>query len=136
MLSVEVKTRARLPALLVAALAQAKRYGAADAVPAAVVSATGGEPLMVLPLRAFRRIVGLDATEPEALGSDELRVLEAIRARLRMGATAYGAFDVQGDPRDWTKEAAEEALDLAIGACDSIWLTPASPLGCPVVRPV
>lgn len=114
-LSCEVKTRKRLPALLVAALAQAKRY-APEAVPTAVVSATGGEPLIVLPLRAFRRIAGLDAlpVPPAVLGTDEFRVLEAIAARLRLGRDVYGALDVDGDPRDWLREASEEALDLAV----------------------
>lgn len=115
-LSIEVKTRKRLPAILVAALAQAKRYGALGAVPTAVVSATGGEPLVVLPLRAFRRIAGLDVDTPvpSDLGTDEARVVAAVAERLRMGASAYGPLAIVDDPRDWRREAAEEALDLAV----------------------
>ena len=121
-LSPEVKTRARLPALVTKALDQAKGYGPAGSVPAAVLSATGGEPLIVLSLRTFRVIAGLDsppcspAQLPIAfsdLGPDESRVVEAVAARLRMGARQYGPLDVEGDRRDWRHEAAEEALDLA-----------------------
>jgi hypothetical protein len=60
-LVVEVKTRKRLPALLRAALDQAKRYGPDDAVPVAVVSELGGEALAVVPLRAFAALVGVAA---------------------------------------------------------------------------
>ena len=121
-LQAEVKTRSKAPALVTKALAQARRY-APDAVPALVLSETGGEPLMVLPLRAFRRIAGLEApgrAEPQCavlfpdLGTDERRVLEAIAARLQMGAGTYGALAIAGDPRDWRKEAREEALDAAV----------------------
>lgn len=59
-LAPEVKTRARLPVLVTKALAQAAAYGPAGAVPVAVLSATGEEPLIVLPLRAFRVIAGLE----------------------------------------------------------------------------
>jgi len=58
-LVVEVKTRAKLPALVTGALAQAARYGARGDVAAAVLSATGAEPVIVLPLAAFRRIAGI-----------------------------------------------------------------------------
>jgi len=57
-LVLEVKTRASLPALLRKALDQAARY-LPGAVPCAVLSATGGEALAVLPLRWFARIAGL-----------------------------------------------------------------------------
>jgi hypothetical protein len=115
----EVKTRARLPALVTKALDQATSYGPAGSVPAAVLSATGGEPLIVLPLRAFRRIAGLDPAEPDTqipivvpdLGADELRVLQAVGDRLRLGARQYGALRVDGDHRDWQREATEELLD-------------------------
>ena len=120
-LSPEVKTRARLLALVTKALEQAKGYGPAGSVPAAVLSATGGKPLIVLPLRAFRIIAGLDAPAATAqlpitfpdLGPDESRVVEAVAARLRMGARQYGPLDLATDRRDWRHEAAEEALDLA-----------------------
>ena len=60
-LTIEVKTRARLPALVTKAIAQAAGYGRPDDVPMVVLSQTGGEPMAVLPLRAFRRIAGLGA---------------------------------------------------------------------------
>lgn len=56
----EVKTRKALPVLLVKALEQARGYGPKGSVPAAVLSATGGEPVIVLGLRAFRVIAGLE----------------------------------------------------------------------------
>lgn len=62
-LSVEVKTRKRLPSLLRRALEQARGY-APGATPLAVVSETGGRALVVLELGAFARIAGL---EPSAL---------------------------------------------------------------------
>lgn len=57
-LSVEVKTRARLPALLTRALEQAAGYKP-DAIPCVVLSATGGAAVVVLPLAAFTAIVGV-----------------------------------------------------------------------------
>lgn len=127
-LSPEIKTRKKLPALVTAALTQAKGYGPPGSVPAAVLSQTGGEPVIVLPLRAFRRIAGLDAAEPTQLpiafpdlGADELRVLQAIAARLSMGARQYGALAIVDDARDWRTEAAEELLDgCAYLACEAI----------------
>ncbi len=126
----EVKTRKTLPALVTAALAQAAGYGPKGSVPAAVLSATGGEPLIVLPLRAFRVIAGLDgAPQPGPqvplafpdLGDDERRVLETIAARLRMGARQYGPLDIGGDARDWQREAAEELLDGCVYlACEAM----------------
>jgi len=65
-LSVEVKTRKRLPALLRAALAQAARY-APDAVPVAVVSEKGGTALACLELKAFAALVGLAPPPPPPL---------------------------------------------------------------------
>jgi hypothetical protein len=55
----EVKTRKKLPALITTAIAQATGYGPRGSVPVAVLSATGEEPLIVVPLRAFCRIAGL-----------------------------------------------------------------------------
>ena len=55
-LAVEVKTRAQLPKLLENALTQAAGY-APGAIPCAVISATGGEALVVLSLRAFVEII-------------------------------------------------------------------------------
>lgn len=66
-LSVEVKTRGKLPAWLVDALAQAEGY-LPGAVPLVVLSATGGPPLALLALRDFARLVGLaDAVSEEQL---------------------------------------------------------------------
>lgn len=48
------------------------------------------------------------------LGADELRVLEVIANRLVMGKAQYGALRLSVDRRSWTKEAAEEACDLAV----------------------
>lgn len=57
-LSVEVKTRAKLPVLLTSALEQAAGY-APEAIPCVVLSETGGTALLVLPLKAFAAIVGV-----------------------------------------------------------------------------
>lgn len=121
-LAPEVKTRKRLPKLITAALAQAERYGPPGSIPVAILSATGGEPLLVMGLRAFRRIAALEPAEPSAqirisfpnLGADELRVVEAIAARLVMGARQYGPLDIDHDSRDWRAEAAEEMLDASV----------------------
>jgi hypothetical protein len=56
----EVKTRERLPVLLTRALAQAAAYGPAGSIPIAVLSATGGEPVVVLSIHAFRIIASLE----------------------------------------------------------------------------
>lgn len=128
-LSPEIKTRKKLPALVRTALTQAKGYGPPGSVPAAVLSETGGEPVIVVPLRAFRLIAGIEPTEPRTqipiafpdLGSDELRVLQAIAARLTMGARQYGMLSISGDARDWQKEGAEELLDGCVYlACEAI----------------
>lgn len=66
MLSPEVKTRRRLPALVMNALMQAAGYAPSGAVPIAVLSATGEEPIVALPLWAFRIIAGLDVAAPDA----------------------------------------------------------------------
>jgi hypothetical protein len=58
-LTVEVKSRKRLPRLIAKALAQAQAYEPA-AVPAVVISELGGEALAVLPLRVFCRIAGIE----------------------------------------------------------------------------
>lgn len=59
----ECKTRGRLPQWIVAAVAQARRY-VPGAVPLVVLSETGGEPLALVPLRDFARLVGI--REPRA----------------------------------------------------------------------
>ena len=48
------------------------------------------------------------------LGDGERAVLLAIAKRLAMGRQQYGALDPAGDPRDWKREAAEEALDASV----------------------
>lgn len=47
------------------------------------------------------------------LGTDEVRVLDCVAARLVIGEKCYGKLDLRKD-RDWKKEASEEALDLAV----------------------
>lgn len=130
----EVKTRRRLPALVTKALDQAKGYAPPGAIPVAVLSATGAEPVIVLPLRAFRRIAGIENSEPTpqvpiafpTLGADELRVVEAVAVRLAMGAGHYGPLQLDVDPRDWREEAAEELLDAcAYLACALLRRRPA-----------
>lgn len=54
----------------------------------------------------------LAALLPE-LGADEQRVLLTIAKRLAMGRKQYGALDLATDPRTWTNEAYEEALDMS-----------------------
>jgi hypothetical protein len=52
---------------------------------------------------------------------DSIRVLVRVAARLVAGRKAYGDLDIQGDPRDWRREAAEEALDMAVYlACQAL----------------
>jgi hypothetical protein len=84
-LSVEVKTRARLPALLRAALAQAARY-APDAVPVAVVSEKGGTALACLELKAFAALVGLAPPPPPplqaSLATEPTTTLEALERKV------------------------------------------------------
>lgn len=48
------------------------------------------------------------------LGPDERRVLAVLADRLGMGQRTYGLLNIAGDPRDWTREAVEEARDLAV----------------------
>lgn len=55
----EVKTRKRLPRLLVKALEQARQYEP-SAIPVAIVSEAGGSAIACLPLRAFVFIAGLE----------------------------------------------------------------------------
>jgi hypothetical protein len=59
----EVKSRKRLPRVLVGALEQASRYYPA-AIPVALVAELGGRMLAVLDARSFARLVGV---APEAL---------------------------------------------------------------------
>jgi len=61
-LTVEVKTRGKLPAWLVGALAQAERY-LPGGIPVVALSATGGPPLAVLPLADLARLLGLQPRE-------------------------------------------------------------------------
>jgi hypothetical protein len=48
------------------------------------------------------------------LEDDAVRVMLAIAQRLRMGRKQYGELRISEDPRDWTKEAHEEALDMSV----------------------
>lgn len=47
------------------------------------------------------------------LEPDAVRVMERIAERLVMGRKQYGDLDLT-KPRDWKKEAREEALDLSV----------------------
>ena len=52
------------------------------------------------------------------LGSDELAVLTLVAERLVQGRQRYGALHVAADPRDFRREALEEAADgLVYVAC-------------------
>jgi hypothetical protein len=55
------------------------------------------------------------------LGPGERAVIHAIARRLALGKTQYGRLDVQGDPRDWKREASQELLDGCVYlACASL----------------
>lgn len=48
------------------------------------------------------------------LGVDEVRVIERIVQRVRMGQRQYGPFKLATNPKDWKAEAAEELLDATV----------------------
>jgi hypothetical protein len=48
------------------------------------------------------------------LGNDERAVLDMLTQRLTLGQSRYGELVIDQDSRDWTREALEESLDLAI----------------------
>jgi hypothetical protein len=48
------------------------------------------------------------------LGEEEREVLLLLAARLLKGQREHGVFDLARDPRDWTREKREEALDLIV----------------------
>jgi hypothetical protein len=48
------------------------------------------------------------------LADEERAVLLVLARRLLAGQRTYGRLDLARDARDWRKEAAEEAADLAI----------------------
>lgn len=48
------------------------------------------------------------------LGPDEQRVLLRIAERLVLGCAQYGQLNIASDRRNWTEEAAQEALDLSV----------------------
>jgi hypothetical protein len=69
-----VKTGANLPALVTNALAKAAAEAASDVaqghvptMPVVVVYATGAEPVVVLPLSAFRRIADLETHNSDSV---------------------------------------------------------------------
>ena len=73
------------------------------------------------PLGRDPRAEGIEVTSADKivallshLNDDETTVLLRITERLVIGRKQYGALDVATDRRDWTKEANEEALDLAV----------------------
>jgi hypothetical protein len=58
------------------------------------------------------------------LNRDELEVVVWLAERLADGATRYGPLGLDGDPRNFQKEAGEEAIDgLAYLAMESIRVT-------------
>lgn len=70
----------------------------------------------------------------EQLGADELEVLAEVASGLVMGRSVYGALRVNGDARDWQREAFEEARDgLVYVAAALIKAKRARP---PVPRPI
>ena len=71
-----------------------------------VVSVTPVDPREA-PLASLSEVV-------PRLGADELRVLALIASRLDLGRRLYGRLDVATDPRDWAREAGEEAADLLV----------------------
>ena len=70
------------------------------------------------------------------LGADEVRVLEALAARLLEGQRAYGRLDLRHDARDWRKERGQELADALIyGAFAEVAATMArapAPEGAPM----
>lgn len=50
------------------------------------------------------------------LGNGELRVLESIAARLRIGQRQYGLLNLEAERRDFIKETLEEMLDGVVYA--------------------
>jgi hypothetical protein len=50
---------------------------------------------------------------------DELRVMNAVLARLEIGRQRYGRLDLASDVRDWERELGEELLDASIYAAIS-----------------
>ena len=61
----------------------------------------------------------------DGLGNDEARVVIAVAKRLSLGRRCYGPLRIFEDPRDWRKEASEEALDCAVYlAADLLRSTP------------
>lgn len=59
-LAVEVKTRKNLPASVLAALKQARKYVRGQSIAVGVISATGDAALAVLDLRDFASLVGVE----------------------------------------------------------------------------
>jgi hypothetical protein len=58
------------------------------------------------------------------LNRDELEVVVWLAERMAEGATRYGPLGLDGDPRNFQKEAGEEAIDgLAYLAMESIRIT-------------
>ena len=48
------------------------------------------------------------------LEGDEIKVLEQVAHRLRVGKTFYGQLVLADDARDWVQEGREELLDMAV----------------------
>lgn len=50
----------------------------------------------------------------QCLEPDAVEVLRAIAGRLQLGQRQYGQLRIDGDQRDWHKEASDEFLDGAV----------------------
>ena len=59
----------------------------------------------------------------EQLGPDELAVLTLLPERLRGGRRIYGELRLATDTRDFTREALEEAADMAVYAAAGLLQT-------------
>lgn len=122
-LQAEVKTRRRMPALIAKAIEQARRY-APSAVPAVVLSETGGEALLVLPLRSFRTIAGVHpwgpavnhATPPAAPG-ESVAADDPVTGHIR---NAYAILDDAADREEIRAIPTGELLKRCISIASAV----------------
>lgn len=83
------------------------------------MSAAPTPPFAVVLADADERRRIFDALDGASL--DELRVVRWLAERMRSGRERYAALHLATDPRDWMREAGEEAIDglayLAMASC-------------------